>query len=302
MKVTLTRSGLSAGTESINETDFRVAKVAVRFVTPPSTHQLEEKGLFFAKVRFVQPDDAAIGFRKANWMQVADYSLTASHARHNLLNYTDASVPSLLRAKVEEGRTHENARYDENQVVGYERDALDLSSVTYSAATTAAKVAVTHATQVAGETESFEVLGNSNYHLLTSWNGRARVIDIRADEGREVEAKPSRKYFKSTLDAIEPADVLQTYPISGGFAVELYDSLNLITGEGSFSLIDGRMARVVPLRALSATKRLSPPSKKMQHRWWASTPQAISCSSHVVQIARVVGTVPSGHLLATLST
>lgn len=224
------------------QTDFRIAKVAVRFAAINAS--AEEKGLFFAKVRFAQPDKGMIGFMKANWMQVADYSLATSHARQNLLNYTDASVPSLLRAKVEEGRTRENARYDENQVVGYERDALDLSSVAYSAATAAVKVAANHAVQPVGEAENFEVLGNSNYHLLTSWNGRMRVIDIRADEGQEVEARPSRKYFKSSIDAIDSADVLQTYSINGGFAVELHDSLNLITRDGSFSLMDGQMARV----------------------------------------------------------
>lgn len=226
------------GYELNQQTDFRVSKVAVRYAAINAS--AEEKGLYFARIRFADGDIP--GFRKSSWMKVAETSLTTSHAHHNLLNYTGEAVPALLKARVEESKTHENARYDESQVIGYEGE-MDLTSLTYSAASSASKVSA-KGRETPDSNDSFEVLGNTNNHLLAVWNGKARVIDLSARQGKEIEAKPSAGYQTSTLEPIRPEDVLQTYPISSGFVVELYDSLRLITRNGSFELTDCQAARV----------------------------------------------------------
>jgi hypothetical protein len=219
------------------QTDFRVSRVVVRYAAINAS--AEDKGLFFARVRFAENGP---GFLKSSWIKVADKSLATSHAYHNLLNYTGEAVPRFLTAKVEEDKTREAARYEENQVVGYQSE-MDLSSLMYSAVASATKV--TTKTQMPQRSlDDFEVLGNTNNHLLTVWQGNLRVIDIRSKDDNEVEAKPSLAYQKRPLDFIRPDDVLQTYPISGGFVAEMYDSLQLITRDGSFSLLGGPMARV----------------------------------------------------------
>jgi hypothetical protein len=220
------------------QTDFRVSKIAVRYAAVNAS--AEDMGLHFARVRFASPSDAA-GFKRAGWRRIADYSLSASHAARNLLNYTDASVPSLLRAKVTEAPAHDKARYEEYQVVGYE-DAKDLSGITYRAAATA-----TGAGDRGGRAASageVAVLGNSNQHLLAARNDRLGVIDITAREDGEIEARPSRGYMNTDLGAVPPAGILETYPVGGGFVVELRDSLHLITKDGGFLLADGPAARV----------------------------------------------------------
>ncbi|MET8088558.1 hypothetical protein [Micromonospora sp. NPDC005220] len=220
------------------QTDFRVSKVSVRYAA--INLSAEERGLYFARVRFAS--GGIPGFRQSSWTKVADSSMSTSHSHRNLLNYTGDAVPRFLAAKIEESKTHEAARYEESQVIGYKGEA-DLSSVVYSAATSANKVSTkSHSQyQVAGE---FEVLGNTNNHLLVGWNGKMRVIDIRTREGDEIEAKPSPRYQGASFDSINPEDVLQTYPVSGGFVVELYDSLRLIVRDGSFELSEGQAARV----------------------------------------------------------
>jgi len=221
--------------------DFRISRIAVRYAAINAS--AEENGLHFARVRFTSPDEPIPGFKRADWRKIADYSLATSHASHNLLNYTDASIPSLFRAMVEEARTHEKARYEEQQVVGYQ-DATDLSSLAYSAVTTATKVTASSLASRTETTGEVQILGNSSYHLLATWNDRLRVIDIRALKGKDIEVRPSRDYMKASIDTASPEKILETYPIKGGFVVELFDSIRLITREGSFHLADGQVARI----------------------------------------------------------
>ncbi|MEV4285482.1 hypothetical protein AB0K40_08240 [Nonomuraea bangladeshensis] len=218
------------------QTDFRVARIATRYSAINAS--AEKKGLYFARIHYMEPDGSLHGFQKAHWKQVADFSLATSFVQHNLLNYTDASVPNLLLAQIEEARPHRSARYDDSQVIGYE-DSLDLSSAALSAASTSMRTNVDN-----HNTGSFEVIGNSSYHLLAALNDRLRVIDLRAKSGMDVEVRPSKKYLSVGLESVRASEILQTYPVSGGFAVELYDSLCLITEQGSFNLAYGEMAGV----------------------------------------------------------
>jgi hypothetical protein len=222
------------------QTDFRASHVAVKYSA--INVSAEHKGLHFAPVRFWTGDEAP-GFMPAEWRQVADFSISSSFAKRNLLNYTRSPVPSLLRSKVEEHRT-ERARYDDTSVVGYESSA-DISSLMYSAATTEARVSSRNLrTPTLASIEDFEVLGNSDYHLLVSRAGRLGVIDLRAEAGKDVEARPSRRFIKSRIESADVNQVLATYPVSSGFVVESYDRLDLITADGSFVLANGESAQV----------------------------------------------------------
>ena len=84
------------------QTDFRSSRVAVKYSA--INVSAEGPGLHFAPMRF-WPGEVRPGFMKANWQQVAEFSLASSFARKNLLDYTTASVPLLLRSQTEEHRS-----------------------------------------------------------------------------------------------------------------------------------------------------------------------------------------------------
>ncbi len=222
------------------QTDFWVSKVSVRYAAINAS--AEERGLYFAPVEFWRKGELP-GFVKASWQKVADYSLATSHASHNLLNYTEDSVPALLRAKTTDDFPREHARYEERHVVGYDAP-VDLSRVARSALAFGTRATADGTRNHSSSSDEPHVLGNSSYHLLAAWDDRLQVIDIRAFDGGEIEARPSRKYANSAITPITVADVLETYPIAGGFIIELRNSLSLITSEGTFPLTSGEMGRV----------------------------------------------------------
>ena len=228
-----------AGYELHQQTDFRASRVAVKYCA--INVSAESGGLHFAPVRF-WPEGSEPGFMQADWRQVADFSLASSFARRDLLNYTNSAGPSLLHSRVEEHRS-ERARYDDTVVVGYEPVATDLASLTYSAAISSSRVSTDRVIESA-PAEQFGILGNSDYHLLANWGNRLQVIDLRADTGREVVARPSQKFRRSKMATTDMDDVLATYAISGGFVIEHYDHLDLITVDGSFTLAAGESAQV----------------------------------------------------------
>lgn len=224
-------------------TDFRAAAVSARFGAVLVS--AEERGLHFSRFNFSRTNDWDPGDQNTNWTQLADFSRSTSHARHNLLNYTQEAAPSLLRANLEESEDRSTSgRFEESQVAGYDQESLNLHAVAQSAAVASSRVGQSQAMLSDPDQADFEVLGNSNYHLLASWKEQMRVIDIKADKDREVEARPSRKYSKSRLDSIDVDSVLQTYPISGGFVVELFDQVHLITAHGSHLLASDEYAQV----------------------------------------------------------
>lgn len=222
------------------QTDFRASRVAVKYAA--INVSAESQGLHFAPVSF-SSDELGRGFRKADWRQVADFSLASSFAWRNLLNYTQASVPSLLRAQVEE-RRKEGALYDDTSVIGYEPGATDITSLAYTATVGAKKVTSSKLERGQLDDVDFEVLGNSDYHLLVSWGSQLRVIDLRAGKGRELEARPNERFRRSHLRSAIVDGILATYPISSGFVVEFYNRLDLITASGSFQLASGEAAQV----------------------------------------------------------
>lgn len=231
------------------QTDFRASRIAVKYSA--INVSAEARGLHFAPVTYSSEHEAP-GFRQADWRQVADFSLASSFAWRNLLNYTRESVPLLLRSKIEETRA-DGRRYDDKSVVGYEPDPTDISSLTYSA-TVASKKVTTRKLRQQGPPEpefealengpEFEVLGNADHHLLATWDSQLRVIDLRTGRGRELEAFPNQKFRKRQITDIKTDEIIATYPISGGFVVESYDKLDLITASGSFELTREESAQV----------------------------------------------------------
>jgi len=237
---------------SLNQqTDFRVSRLAVRYAAINAA--AESAGLFFARVQFSDVEESAPGFRQASFRKIADYSLAISHASRNLLNYTGASVPSLYRAQTEEATNRPSLQFEEQQVVGYEA-AADLKKLTYRTLRQSTKVSLADASEadVPEDDEAVEVLGNSNYHLLSSWRDHLRVIDIMAYAERDIEARPSIAYAGAAHVNINPKEILETYSINGGFVVELDESLHLITPDGGHMLLDEPVARV---RTFSGSRR-----------------------------------------------
>jgi hypothetical protein len=223
------------------QADFRASRLAVRSAAINAS--AEEEGLFFARVILSSPNDPMPGFKPAKWMRIADYSLAVTHANKNILNYTGDAVPSLFQARTEKLVPHENARYEDRQVIGYDAP-LDLSNIAYSALNFSSKSHRKGRNEDAELTEQIQVLGNSESHLLTLWHQKLRVLGLRASEGRAPDARVSHGYRQAELSDVDPELVLETYPINRGFVVELSDSLRLITQDGSYSLMDGRVARV----------------------------------------------------------
>jgi len=130
---------------------------------------------------------------------------------------------------------------------------LDLSNIAYSALTFSSKsrrkiqsedAELTEQVQVLINSELVQVLGNSESHLLTSWQQKLRVLGLRASEGRTPDARISHGYRQAELSRVDPELILETYPINRGFVVELPDSLRLITQDGSYPLMNGPVARV----------------------------------------------------------
>ena len=229
------------------QTDFRASRVAVKYSA--INISAEARGLHFAPVRFWS-GDVNPGFMKAEWRQVADFSLASSYARRNLLNYTQSAAPSLLYARVEQRRS-ERARHEDTVVVGYDPTPADLTGLAYSASIARGTKPI-KATQTGSQVdETFEILGNSDYHLLTSTADQLKVIDLRAKVNRELEAIPNQKFQKSDLPPVN-SDIIGTYAINRGFVVEYYDQLHLITTDGHFSLADGETAQV---RTFESSKR-----------------------------------------------
>jgi len=222
------------------QTDFRASRVAVKYAA--INVSAESRGLHFAPVRFLGKNDDP-GFMPADWRQVAEFSLASSFAWRNLLNYTRASVPSLLRSRIEEHRK-EGARFDDTSVVGYEPGETDISSVMYAATATSKKVTASKVQRDLPQQSDFEILGNSDYHLLVNWDDRLQVIDLRVDKRRELQAYPSKKFRNSRFSPASIDEILATYPVSGGFVVEFYDRLDIITAKGSFLLAEGESAQV----------------------------------------------------------
>lgn len=217
--------------------DHRVSRLAIRYAAINAS--AEDKGLLFGRVIFPDSEDDA-GFKKSRFRRLADYSLYASYASRNLLNYTGAPVPSFYRSKVEEIPAHASARFEDHQIVGY-HEASDITGLTR--ATLAENETTTGRHHGRGDL-TFEVLGNSNQALLAAVNDKLRVLSLQAPENHDISVRRNRAFMQVERARIDVSDVLDTYPISGGFIIELTDSIQLINRDGSYILSEGEAARI----------------------------------------------------------
>ncbi|WP_337830505.1 hypothetical protein [Pseudonocardia sp. TMWB2A] len=227
--------------------DVRAQNVTVRYGS--INVSAEENGLLFGSMNPKSFEERQ--FYPTHLRPVASFSRHTSFAERDLLNYSSAPAPELLRANVTERELSPRTQ-EKYQVTGY-RDAAALDSLTHTATITRKKVSSRGLTEKQDGSDldgDFEVVGNHNNQLLVSWNGRLRVISmtvetsVAGDTPDEILAKPASGYKKNLWEQVDPSDILQTLPIRSGFVVEYPNSLRLITKDGSFSLSDESFAEV----------------------------------------------------------
>lgn len=220
--------------------DRRVSKLAVQYAAINAA--AEDEGLFFGRVSFAD-EQGSPGFHPSYFRRVAEYSLSVSHASRNLLNYTGESAPKFYRARTETKEPSDSSRsrgFGESQVVvGYD-DASSIASLVQS---TFLEDELSHGLDSRGGGE-VQVIGNSGYHLLATSGEQLRILNLRAFDDREVEMRRSRQFRAAERVPIPVSDVLETYPISGGFVIELSDAVHLINKDGSYEIMKGAAARI----------------------------------------------------------
>ena len=218
--------------------ECRVAKLAVQYAAINAA--AEDEGLFFGRVIFADERDGP-GFWPSKFQRVAERSLSVSHASRNLLNYAGESAPNFFRARVESTGASDESQYrvfESQKVIGYDPPSSIVGLVQSTLEGEAHKTANHY-----GEDEA-QVIGNSGYHLLTTVGEKLRVLNIGAFDEEEIEMRHDRNFSVAERTSIAISDVLETYSISGGFIVELPDSVQLINKAGSYELMKGSAARI----------------------------------------------------------
>jgi hypothetical protein len=222
--------------------DKRISCVSAKYSVLNAS--AEDEGLWFSRL-VIGDDERDTRNHPEILEQIADVSHATSFASRHLLNYTDETVPQFMRARGSRRKVSEQASYDEWQVEEY-AEPLDLRLATRAVAEGAAKVDVEEfASARPGQDAEYPlVLGNWNYRLLTSWQSILRVIDISAYNNKSVHLTADRGEIAPAKMPMDASDILRTYPINGGFLVELFDSVRLLTAGGSYEFYVGEAARV----------------------------------------------------------
>ncbi|WP_162600376.1 hypothetical protein [Streptomyces sp. CS147] len=227
----------------------------------------EERGLWFSPIRLFDEEDygygegdygdpfggdgegypATIIRRPGNRMeQVADYSAACSSASRHLLNYTDSHMPGFLKAHDMRGRSHERAQFDEWMVTGYEQER-SIEELTHRALSR--KGSSSRGDEVTPALdEDAEVLGNSSYRLLVKSSDMLEVVNISAFENRDVAVKKNVEFGKISLREVGESEILSTRDLASGFAIELFDSVSVVTSSGVFSVYNESAARIRTFR------------------------------------------------------
>lgn len=212
----------------------------------------ESNGLWFAPIRISESgwdgSDSTSDFTR-----IAEHSRSNSFASRNLLNYIDGSFPTFLRAHAVRERPHAQAEYDAWRVVGYESQA-EIGGLALAVLRRSNKVKLSEvSTDDSAESgHDVKVLGNSSYRLLVDWAGALHVVNVAAFDRKEIEARPNRQFKDNIAASVAPESILESYAVSSGFVVELWDKLCLITARGSYPLFNERAVRV---RTFVASRR-----------------------------------------------
>ncbi|MFP8905644.1 hypothetical protein [Streptomyces atacamensis] len=220
----------------------------------------EERGLWFSPIRLFDDEGyeydeeeywdsfdeneegypAAIIRRSENRMeQVADYSAACSSASRHLLNYTDAPVPGFLKAHDRRGRPHGRAKFEEWMVTGYEQER-SIEELTHAA--------LERKGSSGRGNEDVEVLGNSNYRLLVKRNDMLEVVNVSAFQNRDITVKENVDFKSIHLQDVGGPEILSTRDLASGFAIELFDSVSVVTASSVFSVYREPAARIRTFR------------------------------------------------------
>lgn len=188
-----------------------------------------EEGLWFSTIDL----DGSGGWRSGGPMdQVADYSRSTSTASRDLLNYTEDPVPDLFVASAVHERQSASSKFPSWQVRSYQPSEERLSTV-------AARGLGVDETE---DTGKFEVLGNSNYHLLIDVGGRLVTLDmLNSPTGLSARALSE---VADTNAGLSGRDVLSTVPMANGFAIERAHSVSWLGDDGVQELVAGQVAGV----------------------------------------------------------
>jgi hypothetical protein len=220
--------------------EHRVSRVVARYGSVNAA--AEDSGLWFAQLLF--GDDRLLDGENEPFQRIADQSLSVSFSSRNLLNYTDEPIPNFLRANAVRERLHSNANWEEWRVMGYEQPT-NISRLTNSALRSGSRrIALNDLGPVTDPDEPVVALGNWDYRLLLAWQGVLNTVNLSAYDERDIEAR-SGSFHRVAIDNINPqADILSTYPVAGGFLVELFDCVLLVTQHGAQTFYDGPAARI----------------------------------------------------------
>lgn len=217
--------------------DRRINELAIRYAAINAS--AEDDGLHFGRVHFNQSSsdsDDWIGFRPSKFVQIADVSYSVAHVGRDILNYTDSAAPTYLKARVERA-THESARYDDQNVIGYEQPR-DIYRATQQALNPGASSG-----------GDVVVVGNSGTFLLAAAGRALRVISLKTHNSDEPSMSRNRQFHADMRWFNSVDDILRTYSVNGGFVIESEDCVRLMTKDGSYRLLDGEAARIRTYRA-----------------------------------------------------
>lgn len=203
-----------------------------------------DTGLMFSHVDF---GEGRWWERTPKISRTADVSYYNSFASYHVLNYANEAFPTFLRAETAKRPTSpDGSGYQESRVLRY-HDQADISLMASVAIDKARRVKFSESQSLAkrDEPESVvRVLGNSEGRLLLHWHDTLRVVDISAQTGRDISARPDPKYGEHREDHIAPSSVLRTYAIESGFLVEVFNEIRLITPGGSYRVASEEAARI----------------------------------------------------------
>ncbi|MEV7513201.1 hypothetical protein AB0O57_35135 [Streptomyces sp. NPDC091201] len=226
----------------------------------------EDRGLWFSPIALQDPGDYAYWedgledpFREEGYgppvirrsrggmEQVAEYSAACSPASRHLLNYTEAPMPGFLKARDVQGRSHENAQFEEWMVTGYDPE-MSIADLTYRAVTGGERPGSESRGFIGAETRDLEVLGNSNHRLLVREGDALEVLNISAFRNHNVAVKKNVDFGSVPSRSVGQSEILSTRDLASGFAIELFDSVSVMTVSGVFSVYGEPAARIRTFR------------------------------------------------------
>jgi len=212
-----------------------------------------EEGLWYQPVLF---GDRRMFEKPRPFEQVAAVSLGNSYASRHLLNYVGRGAPQFLRADAEKRRMGDYAEYDEWQVRGYQ-EPRNLRRAAIHALESQGMAVVDEDSDEDSDEHAeldgnFDVLGNSNFRLLVQWSNRLRVLDVAAYEDKDITVRPDKRFERASAIQLGPDEILETYAFGGGFLVESFSDVRLLTETGSHILFEQPAARV---RTFSSSRR-----------------------------------------------